>query len=687
MKCPKCNASALRTDAKCKRCGNELREVSDKYTFDKQYRSRFILILKFLVHRHLVWLGYGDGQVGEVSRAAVDVSGSMLKGVASGSFEVGMFSVFTSGFKLMWYMFKRTVEGIAILFGRYQYDAWGRPVRYFVPMGANKVRKNVSFDLSTVDFTELPTAHEYVDDGKHRGIALQEVNNGMSVAKPNNDGIALSKKVENGIAVSNVVQTSNISTGLAVAKVDRDINDLDTSATNGNNLDSTGVKECLVSSDELIKNDSVVASEAIAQTEFVSNEGNDIIDFKSHNMAEEITKQADTNVNDSNFSDGDKKINSTDTAINKVEVGVFERYKKCFIGFGVACALGIGAGVYLGSPKRVVENYIKAVASNDYGNAFEYISFDDSKYITKEKYISQIAWIKSNANLKPNLIYNKLNGEIKKIESTKVKENEELALYKVVGELVSGNNVRKIQYPVLLKKDNNAILGLYAKHKVVDKNIHGTMIFPLPIGTKFVVDGIEVEATIDKEKALAMYKIPDIFIGEHNVKAEHPLFKNFEETFLYDSDKKTYNFTKAFELDSTKVALTTVASKEYLDKFFAAVLKKEKFENVSLGFSKDDSIEKMYKKFTDNFYKPNDKTVSTIVVKDGSNRSWSFDEKGYKVVNRYEFNGTYTRALEDGTPENKEGEVTGTVEFVMGIDNDKFVVTKVNSYKVRFWKM
>lgn len=119
MKCPKCNATVLPNDQKCKKCGYVLVEAKSVYNAADQYRSRFTLLFRTWVGAtwgwHLRWLGY-DERAEEVRNMC----------------GIGM-SMFLQPWKLLIALGWQFEECFAVLFGKYRKDGKGHPVRYLKP--------------------------------------------------------------------------------------------------------------------------------------------------------------------------------------------------------------------------------------------------------------------------------------------------------------------------------------------------------------------------------------------------------------------------------------------------------------------------------------------------------------------------------------------------------------------------
>ena len=120
MTCSNCGAIILKDDAICKKCGAPQHTVEEYYEQNVQTRSRFVLFF-------LTWMGFGRG--GHLKWLGFYEEAEAYK-------QRNKFSpldLFTpSGWiRFMRITFSGAGETLAVLFGKYKYDAQGNPVRYF----------------------------------------------------------------------------------------------------------------------------------------------------------------------------------------------------------------------------------------------------------------------------------------------------------------------------------------------------------------------------------------------------------------------------------------------------------------------------------------------------------------------------------------------------------------------------
>lgn len=152
MKCPSCQERVLRTDGYCKKCSHLLRDVRYKYRASNVYRPRVILLFKFMTGTgaHLRWLGYDSVEFeNESSNTGKSLMSATVGGIIHPAAGI---AVFASMIRIFILGIKRFFEFILMVFGKYDTDAYGRPVRYFNPNVQKDYTKPV-FDLSTVDFS------------------------------------------------------------------------------------------------------------------------------------------------------------------------------------------------------------------------------------------------------------------------------------------------------------------------------------------------------------------------------------------------------------------------------------------------------------------------------------------------------------------------------------------------------
>lgn len=163
MKCPYCNKYVLKVDVECPNCHNSLILAQDRYGGEGQYRSRFKLLIKYILGNgaYLRWLGYeqeaNEHAKNEVKQA-FGLVGNVFGSMANPANLVGVFIDF----------FAKTIRSIIdivlIILGlKYKYDAYGHPVCYFDPNKKVSRNKESKINFADIDVIEANNLKDFSD--------------------------------------------------------------------------------------------------------------------------------------------------------------------------------------------------------------------------------------------------------------------------------------------------------------------------------------------------------------------------------------------------------------------------------------------------------------------------------------------------------------------------------------------
>ena len=179
MKCPYCNKYVLKNEIECPNCHNNLILGDNKYGGEGQYRSRFKLLIKFMVGggAYLRWLGYNE-EANEYAKNEIDRSFSLIGNVfASIANPYNLIKTFIDFFTNL---IKNTINFFLIILGvKYKYDAYGHPVCYIDPnkkLNRNQQKKINFADIAFIESNNLKSfsESEFINslDAGSNGIAV-----------------------------------------------------------------------------------------------------------------------------------------------------------------------------------------------------------------------------------------------------------------------------------------------------------------------------------------------------------------------------------------------------------------------------------------------------------------------------------------------------------------------------------
>ena len=179
MKCPYCNKYVLKNEIECPNCHNNLILGDNKYGGEGQYRSRFKLLIKFMVGggAYLRWLGYNE-EANEYAKNEMKRSFSLIGNVfASIANPYNLIKTFIDFFANL---IKNTMDFLLIILGvKYKYDAYGHPVCYVDPnkkLNRNQQKKINFADIAFIESNNLKSfsESEFINslDAGSNGIAV-----------------------------------------------------------------------------------------------------------------------------------------------------------------------------------------------------------------------------------------------------------------------------------------------------------------------------------------------------------------------------------------------------------------------------------------------------------------------------------------------------------------------------------
>lgn len=179
MKCPYCNKYVLKVDVECPNCHNSLILAQDRYSGEGQYRSRFKLLIKYILGNgaYLKWLGYeqeaNEHAKNEVKQA-FGLVGNVFGSIANPANLIGVFIDFFAK------TIRSMIDIVLIILGlKYKHDAYGHPVCYFDPNKKVSRNKESKINFADIDVIEANTLKKFSDSDIMQNIASNnyDVNN------------------------------------------------------------------------------------------------------------------------------------------------------------------------------------------------------------------------------------------------------------------------------------------------------------------------------------------------------------------------------------------------------------------------------------------------------------------------------------------------------------------------------
>ena len=181
MRCPYCDKYVLKNEIECPNCHNNLILAWNKYGGEGQYRSRFKLIMKFVLSgdagSYLRWLGYNQ-EANENNKKAMKTSHDLIGGVMGGFLNPA--NLINPLINFFSFMISHTIDFLLIVIGiKYKYDAYGHPVCYIDPnkkLNRNQQKKINFADIAFIESNTLKSfsESEFINslDAGSNGIAV-----------------------------------------------------------------------------------------------------------------------------------------------------------------------------------------------------------------------------------------------------------------------------------------------------------------------------------------------------------------------------------------------------------------------------------------------------------------------------------------------------------------------------------
>ena len=181
MRCPYCDKYVLKNEIECPNCHNNLILAWNKYGGEGQYRSRFKLIMKFVLSgdagSYLRWLGYNQ-EANENNKKAMNTSYDLMGGVMGGFLNPA--NLINPLINFFSFMISHTIDFLLIVIGiKYKYDAYGHPVCYIDPnkkLNRNQQKKINFADIAFNESNNLKSfsESEFINslDAGSNGIAV-----------------------------------------------------------------------------------------------------------------------------------------------------------------------------------------------------------------------------------------------------------------------------------------------------------------------------------------------------------------------------------------------------------------------------------------------------------------------------------------------------------------------------------
>lgn len=349
----------------------------------------------------------------------------------------------------------------------------------------------------------------------------------------------------------------------------------------------------------------------------------------------------------------------------------------------VLAVIAYFVGAYFTNPKRIAEDYFKAIVNVDGDKLYSYLEKGNSEFTTKE-------------------IFNKI------IEDASLKEKEKLVNYNIsemekssdgmtgkfkITYLLEGDSDSDT-YTVTFVKEKSKKFLIFDNWKVKVDNYKLVDDFTLKVmkGSKVEIEGISLDSKyINKDKStdkLDIYDMPALFNTTYNIKVSLPIGIEAKDTMRVYSDS-SYTFDSVSKNDITEeVSLKiTDKAKSFVQDMYNNVLGKKTWEEIKTTYEINGidttSIKTMYEKMLTTFESASNKlTAITFDKMEISSIRIDNDLLDLTLKGTYK----YTVSYQNYSGEAKTHDDTDSDIFyaTVGYLNGEFYITEISGLNLYF---
>ena len=277
---------------------------------------------------------------------------------------------------------------------------------------------------------------------------------------------------------------------------------------------------------------------------------------------------------------------------NKVErKPLTDKQKKLYIAIAIVLVILFGGYKYLEnetSPKKVVENYLKAVNSNNYKKLYKYSNYDGDKTFISQKQFVELMKEENKDSKAGNYVV----GEVRY-------ENGNL------NAVVTVNTTEQKQMNVKLEKSINKKYFIFDNWTITDASAFGIKTvsnykIKVPEGTVISYSGIKVKDKYivkdkkNKESKIVVYELPQVFAAKTNVVFTYSTSKikkelsptTYNNSYTADFDEEDIN------KDDTKKIIDK--SKEVIKELMNGIKDEKEFKDLKISKGLDETTEETY---------------------------------------------------------------------------------------------
>ena len=683
MKCPYCNKYVLKNEIECPNCHNNLILGDNKYGGEGQYRSRFKLLIKFMVGggAYLRWLGYNE-EANEYAKNEIDRSFSLIGNVfASIANPYNLIKTFIDFFTNL---IKNTINFFLIILGvKYKYDAYGHPVCYIDPnkkLNRNQQKKINFADIAFIESNNLKSfsESEFINslDAGSNGIAVTNAKGLTGNTAEAGVGLAGSE-AEAGVGLAG--NTAEVGIELAGSTAEAGLEASKTEV--GVGLTSMVEAKVGLTESEAEAGVGLAESAAEKETRLAESTGEEKCNIQKNNVSRQVKKCSNCgSINDIDAvycnKCGRKLLEEKYT---KSDSAAYKKYAFILVVLLILCFGSITVVKSFSGPEQVAKNYISAINKGDYKEAYKYLDVEEGSFINSDLYVQQMHTLDNNPKLYGNLPYEEIRSSSVQIEDIKTSKQNDNSIYEY--QAIGRNNaIMKVK----VKKYKGIIFDDY---KVIPDNVYRSLTIEVDDLAKVYVDNILLTEKEKTDHSTNIFTVKHIFAGKHSLKVERPLCKPYDESLELDTvNLEKRNVSGKAMLTEDVIKQLNLDTEKLQRKVIECALSNEEFTALDYNLKYPDKLQDMYVKYKRFFNRNDGSGIYDLKINKVSSDT-KFDSLPYNPfkgrLSKIYFEFEYTRKNRNGMQESRIGRGEGYLTALYEYQNEKLVLVSVVNYQLK----
>jgi len=319
-------------------------------------------------------------------------------------------------------------------------------------------------------------------------------------------------------------------------------------------------------------------------------------------------------------------------------------------------------GTTITDPKNIVKGYFEAKANGDWDKMYSYLSLDESEFITKEKFLQMM-----ESEEKTDFVNLEIIETNSAYNDPSFSNSGWVKIY-TVRYMKKGEAGAREEFVTLVNKSQKKIL-FYDDYDINIDNLTTSNFRILASKDSAVyLDDIKLTRTevspdddyYEPDNDSDTFIAPKLFLGQHDLKVEHSVFKTHEEKIQIDWENinNSYDANNRILTDEAKIGMakrTEEIYKQLMDKAFEEIpFDGFKLSGVTDNEEKLDEIKEIYDYFSYTIkedYKDQNKSITLDKFKDISSENELMKRSSYLCEMEIE----YTETVTPKPPERKAG--------------------------------